>query len=129
MTPNNPPKTLLFIDDEQVCHTLINLIIPMYTDLKPASVYNGQAALDYIKLNSKDIAIILSDIMLPDISGIDIYNALRANKDLHDIPFIFQSGLGSQTNKLISQINDDKTYLLYKPYRQQELLEAINRFR
>lgn len=116
---------ILFIDDEKICHTLADLIIPNFTSFKLISAYNGQEAIDLAKRYSNQLCLVLSDILLPDISGYEIFKTLKQDPKLTDIPFIFQSGLSAQENSTLQNINKD-IKILHKPYKQNDLLEAIN---
>ncbi len=116
---------ILFIDDEKICHTLADLIIPNFTNFKLISAYNGQEAIDLAKRYSSQLCLVLSDILLPDISGYEIFKILKQDPKLKDIPFIFQSGLSSQENSTLENINED-IRIIHKPYKQNDLLEAIN---
>ena len=116
---------ILFIDDEKVCHTLAELIIPNFTDYKLVGAFCGNEAIELAKRYASDIALVLSDIMLPGIYGYQVYSKLKEDKRFANIPFIFQSGLVSQEEELKRHVISDVT-ILYKPYKQSDLLKAIN---
>lgn len=116
---------ILFIDDEKICHTLVELIIPNFTEFKLVSAFNGQEALDLAKRYSNELCLILSDITLSDINGYDLFNLVRKDAKLKSIPFIFQSGLAAQEESLRKNIAEE-IKILYKPYKQEDLLKAIN---
>lgn len=116
---------ILFIDDEKVCHTLAELIIPNFTDYKLIGAFSGNEAIELAKRYASDIALVLSDIMLPGINGYQVYSQLKEDERFANIPFIFQSGLDSQEEELKRHVISDVT-ILYKPYKQSDLLKAIN---
>jgi len=116
---------ILFIDDEKVCHTLVELIIPNFTDYKLVGAYSGNEAIQLAKRYASEIALVLSDIMLPDINGYEVYSKLKEDEQFTHVPFIFQSGLISQEEELKKHVITDVA-LLYKPYKQLDLLKAIN---
>ena len=116
---------ILFIDDEKVCHTLAELLIPNFTDYKLIGAFSGNEAIELAKRYASDIALVLSDIMLPGINGYQVYSQLKEDERFANIPFIFQSGLGSQEEELKRHVISDVT-ILYKPYKQSDLLKAIN---
>ena len=116
---------ILFIDDEKVCHILAELIIPYFTDYKLVGAFSGNEAIELAKRYASDIALVLSDIMLPGINGYQVYSKLKEDKRFANIPFIFQSGLVSQEEELKRHVISDVT-ILYKPYKQSDLLKAIN---
>ena len=120
----NKQKVILFIDDEKICHTLVELIIPNFTEYKLVGAFNGKEAIMLAKRYSKELSLVLSDIMLPDINGYEVYNALREDSRFANIPFIFQSGLEAQEKELRKNMSED-VKILYKPYKQDELLKII----
>ncbi|MDP5109835.1 MAG: response regulator, partial [Rickettsiaceae bacterium] len=73
---------ILFIDDEKVCHTLAELIIPNFTDYKLVGAFCGNEAIELAKRYASDIALVLSDIMLPGINGYQVYSKLKEDKRL-----------------------------------------------
>ena len=116
---------ILFVDDEKICHTLVELIIPNFTDYKLVSAYSGNEAIELAKRYAGNIALVLSDIMLPDINGYEVYSKLKEDERFTNVPFIFQSGLVSQEEELKKNVKTN-VKLLYKPYKQSELLASIN---
>lgn len=120
----NKQKVILFIDDEKICHTLVELIIPNFTEYKLVGAFNGKEAIMLAKRYSKELSLVLSDIMLPDINGYEVYDALRKDPRFTNIPFVFQSGLEAQEKELRKNMSED-VKILYKPYKQEELLKII----
>lgn len=116
---------ILFIDDEKICHTLVELIIPNFTDFRLVGAFNGKQAIDLATRYSSELCLIISDILLPDINGYEIFNILRKEDKFAQVPFIFQSGLSSQEKTLRKNINED-VKIIYKPYKQPDLLQSIN---
>ena len=70
---------------------------------------------------------ILSDIMLPDSNGYSIYNMFSKDEKMNKIPFIFQSGLVSQELELRKNLIDKAVEIIYKPYKQSDLLAVISK--
>lgn len=123
---NSQRNLILFVDDEKICHTLIDLIIPNFTKYKVVNAYNGQEAILLAKRHANNICLVLSDIMLPDINGYKIYNILKQDSKFHNIPFVFQSGLLAQEEKLREKVNGPLE-VIYKPYKQEDLLQIISK--
>jgi len=117
---------ILFIDDEKICHTLIELIIPNFTNYKVINAYNGEEAIVLAKRYVNNICLVLSDIMLPDINGYEVYNILKKEEKFKDIPFIFQSGLIAQERELREKVIGP-VEVIYKPYKQKDILAFISK--
>lgn len=119
--------TILFVDDEKICHTLVNLVIPNFTKYKVINANNGHEAVSLGKKYANDICLVLSDIMLPDISGYEIYKIFREDEKLANVPFIFQSGISYQEKELKQHLADESVKIIYKPYTQSDLVEMISK--
>lgn len=117
-------KVILFIDDEKICHTLVELIVPNFTEYKLVGAFSGKEAIMLAKRYVKELSLILSDIMLPDINGYEVYNTLRADSRFTNVPFVFQSGIEAQEQELRKNITEE-VRAIYKPYKQEELLKII----
>jgi CheY-like chemotaxis protein len=81
-------KTILVVDDEFDILTVWRLLLERhgYTVLTAS---NGVAALEQIRRSRPDI--IVSDCMMPLMSGLQLCAALYADPDLRDIPIILCS--------------------------------------
>lgn len=117
-------KVILFIDDEKICHTLVELIVPNFTEYKLVGAFSGKEAIMLAKRYVKELRLILCDIMLPDINGYEVYNTLRADSRFANVPFVFQSGIEDQEQELRKNISEE-VRTIYKPYKQEELLKII----
>ena len=78
-------KTILIVEDNE-------LNMKLFNDLLEAHGYNtlqakdGRLVIDITRKNRPDL--ILMDIQLPEISGLEIAKMLKADDDLRDIPVI-----------------------------------------
>ena len=68
---------------------------------------------------------ILLDIMMPGWNGITTANRLQRNPDTADIPIIFLTGIGEDSNtvKFLEKWN---YYILSKPFRMDQLLAILS---
>jgi two-component system, cell cycle response regulator len=62
------------------------------------AVYDGAAALRYVESTPPDL--ILLDVMMPEVSGIEVARRIKANKSLPFIPIIMQTALDSTEAKV-----------------------------
>src|SRR4051812_14993563 len=62
------------------------------------AVYDGAAALKYVESTPPDL--ILLDVMMPEISGIEVARRIKANRALPFIPIIMQTALDSTGDKV-----------------------------
>lgn len=127
MLNHNNRDLILFVDDEKICHTLVELIVPNFTKYSLISAFTGTEAIRLSKRYADRIILVLCDIMLSDMNGFEVYHAISGYSKCKNIPFVFQSGYSNQENMLNSYHDVNKKIpILYKPYKQQDLLATIN---
>ncbi len=82
----------------------------------------GKEALSYVE--SREIDLILLDILLPDMSGFDIFQTLKRNEKSKDIPIIIITCLSNLESKIMGlELGSDE--FLVKPIIQRELLARM----
>ena len=121
--PEEARPTILAVDDEP---QFLNLV----TEILKAQGFNLLKAVDAeqaLGLTPKQLArvdLLLTDIMLPGLSGIELSHALR--KDFPELPIILMSGYAAPLYTSPEQIPGNTSYL-QKPFSITELLKLINR--
>jgi DNA-binding NarL/FixJ family response regulator len=112
---------VFIVDDHQLVIEGITSILQKEKDIKVAGyATNATACINYFKTNTADV--ILMDINLPDISGLDLCKAIKS--DYPGVAIIALSTLnqGSYITQIIE--NGASGYLL-KNADKEEILEAI----
>jgi DNA-binding NarL/FixJ family response regulator len=112
---------VFIVDDHQLVIEGITSILQKEKDIKVAGyATNATACINYFKTNTADV--ILMDINLPDISGLDLCKAIKS--DYPGVAIIALSTLnqGSYITQIIE--NGASGYLL-KNANKEEILEAI----
>ena len=112
-----------------MCHVLvaddephIGRIIKMKLEQGPFRVtlaYDGREALDVLDRES-DICLVLLDLMMPHLSGLDVLAAMRQNPRLRDLPCIILTAAGQEqqhTSAMELGAND----FLTKPFSPKKL--------
>ena len=83
---------ILVVDDEGVIRELMTYVLKkkgFITETAP----DGKEALDKIALDRPDIVIL--DIVMPGMDGLEVYKRIRENPDTEHIPIIFLSAEAS----------------------------------
>lgn len=111
---------ILVVDDDKEIVKAIEIYLSKegYNILK---AYNGKEALDLLKLN-KDIHLIILDIMMPEMDGIETANAIR--KDMA-VPIIMLSAKSEDYDK-IAGLNCGADDYITKPFNSLELIARVN---
>ena len=105
---------IVVIDDEEICLTSIELML-LDTPHSLKKFTLGEEGLKYIIDNHQDVDIVLLDIMLPDISGLEILSKL---KEFDNIRVILQTG-AKQSNI------PDTAEILFKPFTREQLVNIL----
>jgi len=115
-------KTILIVEDDREIHVLLNeLLKGEYTIL---SAYNGIEALAIIKLNRPDI--IISDIMMPEMDGIELCKIIKENIKTAAIPFIMLTSKNSILNRIDGLESGANSYIP-KPFHPDHLIIRIQK--
>jgi two-component system, OmpR family, alkaline phosphatase synthesis response regulator PhoP len=112
---------ILVTDDEKDIVELIsyNLEKEGFSIIK---AYDGEAALKLVKLQKPDLLIL--DLMLPGMSGIDVCKAVRNNPDTAYLPIIMVTAKVDETDKIIGLEIGADDYLT-KPFSVKELVARV----
>jgi class 3 adenylate cyclase len=115
-------KRILVIEDEPSIRNNIMLMLKAerYT---VSGAENGRVGLEAARKDPPDL--ILCDVMMPEMDGFAVLEALRAEKRLADVPFIFLTALDDRSNTRRGMNLGADDYLP-KPFTRSELLEAVN---
>lgn len=116
-------KKILVVDDEQSVGHLISAIFRNY-NYEIIHLFSGKELLDYLKKNKPDL--ILLDMRLQDINGLELCKIIRENPYHNDIPIIILSGI-SEIDVRVSVIESGADDYITKPFEISELRARINR--
>src|SRR6266571_2976745 len=83
-------KTVLFIDDETPWLDMIKSAVEG-ASFHVITADSGEAALRKLKRNKPDL--ILSDVRMPTMNGFDLFEKIRSNPKLKNVPFVFMSSI------------------------------------
>ncbi|HIA54697.1 MAG TPA: diguanylate cyclase [Candidatus Melainabacteria bacterium] len=111
---------ILVVDDEQA-HTIALTDLLKKAGYQVASANDGFKAIAACKVKLPDIIVL--DLHMPLIGGVEVFNRLRADERTANIPIIF---LGSRDQTLQDlKTPSDMEDVLFKPFEPQELLSRV----
>ncbi|MFO7568928.1 MAG: response regulator [Smithellaceae bacterium] len=112
---------ILVVDDEQDIAELVsyNLSREGFAAVK---AYDGEAALLKVKLEKPDLLIL--DLMLPGMSGLDICKAIRANPETARLPIIMLTAKSDEFDKILGLEIGADDYMT-KPFSVKELTARV----
>jgi len=88
--PNDPKPTVLFVDDEEDFHFIMEALLS--DEYRLLSAYHGKQALELVEHDPPDL--ILLDLMMPLMDGYEVFQQLQENPKTADIPVIFLTAMG-----------------------------------
>jgi two-component system alkaline phosphatase synthesis response regulator PhoP len=114
-------KTILVVDDEQPARHLMRAILEK-RGYKVDEAPGGLECLEKLNLISPDL--ILLDIYMPDMSGIEVVNELKQNDKMKDIPVIYVTA-NVNDDVLVTAFRSGCSDYVTKPISEVELLARI----
>ncbi len=117
-------KRILCIEDEQEMIDLIRLILNRRGfEVKGAN--GGQEGLEAIRHERPDL--VLLDLMMPDMDGWEVYQQMKADEKMRDIPVIVVTAKAQSIDKVlglhIAKVDD----YIAKPFSPQELMNSVEK--
>jgi two-component system phosphate regulon response regulator PhoB len=114
-------EKILVVDDEKDILELIEFNLSN-NGYKVNTTASGEEALELIKKNEFDLVIL--DIMLPGIDGLDICKIIKADKNISHIPVIMLTAKAEEIDRVTGfEIGAD--HYVTKPFSPRELLAIV----
>jgi CheY-like chemotaxis protein len=117
-------KRVLIVDDEESTRLLIERILESVDGLEVTLAGDGEEALKLLSGRSFDL--ILLDLLMPGIGGIEALTRLRGSAANRDTPVIVVSMLADPDTKVVCQSMGVVDYLV-KPIVRPALVGAVRR--
>jgi len=114
-------STILLVDDEDAIQSL--LTYPLERDgYRVVQARDGDEALR--RFADEDVDLVILDIMLPRVDGLEVCRRLRARRELVGVPIIMITAKGDDVDKIVGLELGADDYLA-KPFNPRELLARI----
>lgn len=115
-------KSILIIEDEPSIRFLLKDILKDTYNIYEAS--NGKKALELVKKIIPNL--IVSDIMMPDMTGLEVCNVIKTTPETCHIPFVMLSARGTMEHKTEGYEAGADAYIP-KPFHTEHLLVRIRK--
>lgn len=121
---NTAVKKILCIEDEPEMIDLIRLILSR----RGYEVYGAAGGEEGIKMTRElHPDLVLLDLMMPDMDGWEVYQQMKAEVSLRDIPVIVVTAKAQNIDKVlglhIAKVDD----YIAKPFGPQELMDSVDK--
>ena len=119
----NGKRQVLIVDDEMINHEMLRNLLENDYELIFAS--NGSEAIEQIKSNKDTLSLILLDIIMPGINGLEVLKQIKSDSLLKNIPVIV---ITSDQKSEVESLTLGAADFIPKPYPQPSVISArINR--
>jgi two-component system cell cycle response regulator DivK len=117
-------KTILIVEDNELNMKLFNDLLQAH-GYNTLQVKDGRVVIDITRKNRPDL--ILMDIQLPEISGLEITKMLKADDDLRGIPVVAVTAFAMKGDEQKIRNGGCDGYIA-KPISVASFLQTVSRF-
>lgn len=113
---------VLIVDDEPINLVLLESLLEDFYQV--LSFDSAEQALAVCQSRSQEVDLVLSDVMMPGMSGHELCRQLKSQTQTRDIPVILISSLDSEADE-ITGLQAGAADLVSKPYSPELLLARV----
>jgi two-component system, chemotaxis family, chemotaxis protein CheY len=117
-------KNVLVVEDSKAIRSMIRVVLEETGDFFAAEAGNGFEALKTLPTRPFDL--IITDINMPDINGLELIGYVKSSPSYKDIPLIIVSTEKSEEDKKRGMALGAAAYVV-KPFRKEDLVAAVSR--
>jgi two-component system, chemotaxis family, chemotaxis protein CheY len=118
-------KRILIADDSPATRQLVAAAL---SDSAQVELERASSGLEAIRLLSTEkVDLVLTDVNMPDINGLELIKFVKTNENLRHIPVVIISTDSSDRDMQLGLSLGASEYLP-KPFTSEELLGVINRY-
>ncbi len=121
---NSVAKTILIVDDSAAIRQLVSFAIE-YAGHTVIAASGGKDALT--KLDNARIDLVISDVNMPEMDGIEFIKRLRATAKHRFTPIVMLTTEAQQAKKQEGRAAGASGWIV-KPFKPEQLLNVINKF-
>ncbi|QJR14363.1 response regulator transcription factor [Usitatibacter palustris] len=124
MPPASPgPKRVLLVEDER--HIIESLVFVLEREgFAVTSVLDGEAAM--LRLRSEPPDVLILDIMLPRMNGLEVLKQVRADAALRELPVVVLSAKGQPQDRRRAEEIGVQAFMT-KPFANTDVVDAVRR--
>jgi DNA-binding response OmpR family regulator len=124
MEDQKPQSVVCYIEDDLEMIDLVTLILSR-RGIQVKGGHGGRKGLEMVLQEPPDL--ILLDLMMPGMDGWEVFQQIKANEKIRNIPVIIITAKAQDIDKVlglhIAKVDD----YICKPFRPQELIDSVER--
>lgn len=113
---------MLVVDDEVGILNMLKMFLE-FSNYEVLTTATAEEGLRLVKRNTPDL--ILADILMPHMSGFELFEHLQSQEEFKKIPFIFLTALSNKKNMEKGLQMGALDYIV-KPFDEKKLLSKVN---
>lgn len=123
MAPEEHGTKILIVDDLTSARRVVRRLLEKLGFQDILEINSAGLALETLK--SEDIGLIIADLNMPEMSGLDLLRAVRGDESFADMPFLM----------ITSSVDDEKykqaiemgvSHFILKPFNAKQLADAMS---
>jgi CheY-like chemotaxis protein len=118
------PVQILVIEDDDVARTLLQRLLTRRFLCKVHEARNGREGLDKVRSLRPDL--VLLDVMMPELDGIGVLEAIRSDPVFAALPVVIVSSDGGG-DKVVKMVQLGISGFLLKPIKSELITERIGK--
>ncbi|HEY7060529.1 MAG TPA: response regulator [Chloroflexota bacterium] len=121
-TDEGAPPVVLVVEDDTTIREVLQALLESVGDVV-AAAHDGTTALERMKAGDVDLVVL--DLMLPDLNGLELCRRLRAPEDSTYVPIIMLTALNSEADRHAGFAAGADDYVT-KPFEAEEFLDRAD---
>ena len=117
-----PATTVLVVEDDPVILRLLEVNFEL-EGFRVLTAHDGAQGIEIVRAERPDV--IISDIMMPKVSGLELVQAVRADVELAGTPIILLSAK-AQSADLKAGLDAGADDYITKPFEPLDLVDRVN---
>jgi DNA-binding response OmpR family regulator len=115
--------TIVYIEDDQDMIDLVNIVLSREGVFELVGTQEGRTGLEKIRELKPDL--VLLDLMLPDMGGWAVYQQMKEDPELKDIPVVVVTAQDAPIDKILGEEIAKVQVYITKPFSPYKLRESV----
>jgi CheY-like chemotaxis protein/two-component sensor histidine kinase len=113
----------LIVDDSEVARHIVSDILTQI-GLTTIEAEDGEEAFKIMENKTAEIDLVITDFVMPGMSGVDLTQKIRKELNLQELPIIFLTAMADQSS-LLDVFKAGASDYIVKPFAKEELIARI----
>lgn len=118
------PVDVLIVDDSAAIRKILQRVLVQAEVPLGQVIEAGDGVEALARLKETKVGLILSDINMPNMDGLQLLNAVKADENLKSVPFIMVTTEGG-TSKVMEAVNLGAVGYVKKPFTAEQIKEKL----